>query len=1148
VAARLLAIVKSKAFIIAALLIAGYLLAGFALVPYLVSHYLPEYVKMELHRQASIGKVRFNPFLFTFEVNDFALEEADGRPIASFKHLFVDFELESLFRRAWIFGDIVLEQPSVLAEIGPDRLMNLAAVAESFPKSEEPQAPTSAPVRVMLRHVALKDGHFTFSDRSKPKPASVTLEPLDLELTDLSTLPAQRAPYAIKADLLGGGKLTWSGEISLQPVNSTGRLELKGLRLAAAWSFLRDQLNLEEPAGALDLQANYRFTLADGTPQLALEDIGVAIHELALRLSGENEPILALAASNLEAGRFDWNARELSLGEVEIGPGSARAEVDDTGMLNWRKLTRAEQGKPAPAATTEPASPWKISLPSVRLARIGLHYSDASRARPVRLDVGAIDLGFAAQMETGTDGLAGSVREGTMGLANVEASESAAQAPLMNAERLAISDLTVDLGKHDAHLGRIVLTDGNLRVIREADGRIGLLEFVSPQDREQIARKVVEVQKAAEAEGKPWRLGLDVVELDRFTLAVTDHGIEPAANIDVIVKRLAATDIHTDGKTRMGFQAALAVQEGGSIDAEGGFAANTGKADARLKIANLSLMPIEPYVARFTTLKLASGHISTAGTLAYERGEPQPRVSYQGTLNIANLLLKEAAGGQRFLGWRSLDALGVKFGLAPDLLQVAEVRLSQPEAKVVVFEDRTVNLGKVLREPKTRKQAKTAPAKSKLAPARGKPAASADATFPVNVQRVRIDKGEVDFADLSLVIPFATHVRELIGSVNGISSAPSSRAQIQLEGRVEQYGLARVFGSLEPLQPRRFTDISVIFRNVQMKPLTPYSATFAGRKIASGALNLDLQYKIQNGQLAGENKVVLDQFTLGERVESPRAVDLPLDLAIALLTDSQGKIDVAVPVHGDLNEPRFKYGEVIWQAIVNIIKNTVTAPFRALGKVFDGDTEALSAIAFDPGSDQLLPPEQQKLAKLAEGMKQRAQLKLQVQGRFDDKLDGEAIRELRVRLALAARLGVTLAPGENPGPVAFDNAATQGALERLLEARSGSGAVGALQAEQERSTGAKTRRVNPALALLGRASPDTAFYQALFARLVASEPLPATDLAGLAERRAKAIVGALKGFGVEATRLAVLTAAPAEEATAEGVHSTLALTTLESGS
>ena len=232
--------------------------------------------------------------------------------------------------------------------------------------------------------------------------------------------------------------------------------------------------------------------------------------------------------------------------------------------------------------------------------------------------------------------------------------------------------------------------------------------------------------------------------------------------------------------------------------------------------------------------------------------------------------------------------------------------------------------------------------------------------------------------------------------------------------------------------------------------MSPYSATFAGRKIASGRVSLDLEYKIKNGKLEGNNKVLLDKFTLGERVEAPNALHLPLDLAIALLTDSQGQINVAIPVSGDVNNPKFGYGNLIWQAIATVIKNIVTAPFRALGALFGGGAAKLDAIAFDPGSARVLPTELDKLKKVAKALQQRPKLEVIVDGRYQAAVDGEALRSEKVRRELAAEQKVKLAPGEEPGPVAFDDARTQRALEKLMTARAGKDAMAQFTADSRK--------------------------------------------------------------------------------------------------
>jgi hypothetical protein len=284
-------------------------------------------------------------------------------------------------------------------------------------------------------------------------------------------------------------------------------------------------------------------------------------------------------------------------------------------------------------------------------------------------------------------------------------------------------------------------------------------------------------------------------------------------------------------------------------------------------------------------------------------------------MGVDSFKLSEAGSGERFLEWKAMSANGLKFELSPRRLGIEELRLLEPGAKVVIFKDRSVNLVKVLKSPDA--------VDSETAPKNGQPSAvmpSAEQPFfPVSIERIRMDKGVVDFADLSLVLPFVTHVTDVKGAATGISSDPASRTSLKFEGKVDEYGLATMAGRLSPFAPKAFTDLTVSFQNVEMKPLSPYSATFAGRKIASGTLNLNLEYKIQDSELLGDNKVVLNQFTLGERVEAPNAINLPIDLAIALLSDSEGKIDVAVPVRGNVDNPKFSYGHVIRQAIVNLI-------------------------------------------------------------------------------------------------------------------------------------------------------------------------------------------------------------------------------------
>ena len=138
-------------------------------------------------------------------------------------------------------------------------------------------------------------------------------------------------------------------------------------------------------------------------------------------------------------------------------------------------------------------------------------------------------------------------------------------------------------------------------------------------------------------------------------------------------------------------------------------------------------------------------------------------------------------------------------------------------------------------------------------------------------------------------------------------------------------------------------------RDVDLPPLTPYSAKYAGYGIEKGKLTFDVRYRVENRKLAAENRLVLDQLTFGPRVESPTATKLPVLLAVALLKDSRGVIDIRLPISGSLDDPKFSVGGLIVRVIVNLIAQGGDRAVRAAGAAFGGGEE-LSTLAFAAGS------------------------------------------------------------------------------------------------------------------------------------------------------------------------------------------------------
>ena len=1113
---RLVRILRSKPVIISASVIVAYTLAGFFLAPYLVRHYVPKIVQEQLKKQAVIGEVRFNPYVFTFEVNDFRMDEPDGQPIVGFKRFFVDFELKSLFKWAWTFRQVSLEGPQVNAVIAKDGALNLAGLA---PPSEEPPKPPEkdqAPPRLLIEDISIDEGQIDFTDRRPSKPASITLRPLQVQIKNLTTLPGQERPDSITATLGDGGTLRWNGEISLNPVATKGTLAIENVQTATAWKFLRDAVTLEQPAGKISITADYNVDLSGAEPQVTLGKLAVAITGLALKLEGAETPFFELPDARLTGGRLDLATQQVEFEKLAVAGGRARIRVDESGTLNLERIVRdTKQPAPAPAAsaTAGPAKPWKLNLAAFDLSGFAADYQDHSRTPGLKAGVAEIKTALKARVEAGEQTQV-VVNDIGVNLSGFRAALSGDSEPGLQIQRIGLAGGAYDLKPNFFSVEKVSVEGGAVDLKRLPDGAINIVQLFAPPQKGAIARE----KEEAAAEGRPFQFLAKAVTLSGFQVKFSDLTVKPDAPI-INLEEMAVSLANVDGKSPMTFDASLKVREGGQIKAGGTVDPSGPTVESEVQVAELGLAAFQPYVSQAATIDLKSGTLSTRGKMRHGIKAAGAQTAYQGGFKLDNLRITESAGKETLVGWKSVQTDQLTVQLEPNRLEIGDLKVVQPSGKFIIEKDRSINVVKVIKSDPNAKKAE--------APEKASPAAGDDA-FPYRVRRILVSEGKVDFADLSLITPFGTKIHELKGVVAGVSSVKNARAQIKLDGRVDDYGTANIDGELNTSDPKAFTNINVVFRNVEMSRLTPYSGKFAGRKIDSGKLSVDLKYKINKSQLAGDNKLVVQRLTLGEKVKSPEAVDLPLDLAIALLEDSNGVIDLGLPVSGDLDSPEFSYGALIWKAVVNLLTKIVTSPFRALGALLPGGggEDAFNSVAFEAGRPDVPPPEKEKLATLAGALQKRPQLKLSVQGRYNPETDRTELKSAGVRRALAARLGQKLDPAEDPGPVDFSSPETGKALEAMFSERFGADALKALKAEQKAAfekakkdaAAAKTSGGTPAVV---EEDPGQ-LAKNLFGRLAEAEPADDAALAKLADARAQAIVAELSAAGqIPADRIEV---------------------------
>jgi hypothetical protein len=264
---------------------------------------------------------------------------------------------------------------------------------------------------------------------------------------------------------------------------------------------------------------------------------------------------------------------------------------------------------------------------------------------------------------------------------------------------------------------------------------------------------------------------------------------------------------------------------------------------------------------------------------------------------------------------------------------------------------------------------------------------------------VQISDSAIDFMDESLPIQFRTVIGDLEGEVRDLGSDNATPARVDLTGSVDGYAPVTLKGEITPLASPANLDLRLTFDGVDMALLSPYSGTYAGRRIDRGLLDLDLHYRLRDNRLQGDNTVRIEKLKLGEKVASDKAVDLPLDLALAILTDANGVIDLAVPVTGDVDNPQFDIGSLIAKAFLNLITKAITAPFSLLAGLANSDDD-LQRITFSSGSSTLSDSNKEKLRELAAALEQRPKLSLVVTGRLNLAADRERLQ----RDALKSRL------------------------------------------------------------------------------------------------------------------------------------------------
>ena len=834
--------------------LALYSLLGFLILPGIALRVANQQLAHYATTPATLQRIELNPF--SLEVTLWGLNIGEpGKEQVGFERLYANLQLDSLWTQALHLSEIELEKSKTEILFGKDGKLNLRGLFKLPASEPTPADPNAKPFPLRIDRIKLAGGALHFKDERPSEPIEFLYDKLDFELKNLSTLPEDSADMELVAIGPNGGQVDWTGNFSLIPFASEGKLKITDGKMKAFWPYVRDAVPLDLESGVMSLSTDYKLSLAKQT-ELLLNNLAVSVAPFAIK-APDGRPLAKLERLDISETTVDLAKQQVVVGKIRSQKLETWAALEADGQLDWQKLFASQPSKPAAKANAEPPStpaaadspkpepaepgkPWQVLLTDVQLRDYKVHLADRKAQPPVEVE---------------------------------------------------LSPLNLDLQKFDS------------------------------------------------LNGSPFALKLD---------------------------------------TGVGKQ--------GKLTADG--EVNLAPVSARLNVQtkDIDLRVAQSYISPFIRLELRSGMLGSDLAVNLKSTEPLA-LSVTGRAQVDQLHTLDTLKTRDFLKWQQLVVEGLNYQHG-DSLSIDKVNLLQPYARFMINDDRTTNIDDLLIPQ---------PPDAGAKPATAKPAASKDKPLGIHIGGIAINDGSANFADFSLTPNFATAIQQLNGSIGTIDSRQAKPASVDIKGKVDRYAPVTIKGAVNPFDPMASLDIATSFKRVELTTLTPYSGKFAGYRIRKGRLNLDLHYVITKGQLKAENKVVVEQLQLGEKVDSPDAVSLPLKLAIALLKDVDGKISIELPVTGDLNNPQFSVMPIVWQTLRNLIVKAAAAPFKLIGGlVAGGGSEDLGTVSFAPGSSDLSKDAEAALVKLSQALKERPTLRLEIEGTAAKSSDGPLLAEQRL--------------------------------------------------------------------------------------------------------------------------------------------------------
>jgi len=966
-----------------------YTLLGFFGLPYAIKNIAPKYLK-DYNATLFVGDAKFNPF--TFELNATNAELNTTSPLFSTKQIDVKLKPFSIFKKLVEVDIFRLDEPNVKILRDKNSKFNFSNFISDDNATTEDNSTSS--INFVLNNAKIIKGSFSYSDQNLTKPFNVNFDDINYELSSLNTKKNSAGSHIFDSNSSLANKIDLNGDIKLNPLKIEGNISIKDFSIdPIAISFIdNDTLNLknavinlginyaliaDENATNINLKGSFlnvkSLSIDEGKNELSLGELELPKFDLSSKIADKIDAKLELKAINLSDVSFK-NAITASLKSLNLSNILLLANLNEKSELS---ATAALNSINANALKIDETSKNLVNLKDINASNLNANLANSKTT--LTLEKIAFDDINAPLSKNANANVIGAkfsnisfTQDTNKSLATLdELSINGINLKAKNKEILDIANVLTKTIKFDI-LNMAVsaenidvnrpkfnseLNDSGLSVISQ----LGLGEKEPAKTANHRTKTKKENTSASKSKESEFKFDIKNINVNNANIALTHlfEGEKIAHKFDNLFVKIAnlSSDFSKpfDAKVDMKSSQKLILDITSKIKLE------PLDITAKIKIEDKNLPKYFAYAKPFLEADLSSGEMSANAELYYAKD-----TKADAKFSVKDIRI-DTKDKEKLIAFKSLDV--DKISLFKNNLEITGVALNSPFIKAHLSKEREFNLSKIVKEDKNKAQSEQKTESKKVA-------SKKDDELNFSIKNFSLNNGEVDFSDASLFMPFATKISNLNGKLTDIDKKRPSSGEFK--GTVGKNGFSQITAKLFPFELKQNTDIKLAFKDIDLIDITPYSGQFLGYKIKKGKLNLNLNYSVVDSKLNGSNLINFDTLTLGEKVDSKDAVNLPLSLAISILSDQNNQINIDLPVEGNLDDPDFKYGGVIWAAVKKLFADITLAPFRFLGNALGLGSKDLSSIDFLAGSSELISSEAPKIADFIKLTTAKPMMKLSI--------------------------------------------------------------------------------------------------------------------------------------------------------------------------